>query len=201
VAENWAEEQALRVAKEVHRLRGTRSAQWLANRTAELGYEVTRSVIADLENGRRKYVTTAELMVLARALNTTPIALLYPGPYGSNVAMLPFMESTEYGALQWFSGGIDMPEDAVCDDPAEYLDNLQRVKTAREVWRLDQQKLELMKRLTGKMDKERWDYLRAIADVQREIDKLMGVARPLRLIANADVQRAIDDLLGGTDGG
>jgi hypothetical protein len=75
------------------------------------------------------------------------------------------------------------------------------VKTAREVWRLDQQKLELMKQLTGKRDKQRWDYLRAIADVQREIDKLMGVAGPLNLIANADIQREIGNLLGGIDGG
>ena len=59
----WAEEQALRVAQEVRRLRGSRSAQWLAGETKQCGHEVTRSVIADLENGRRRYVTTAELTV------------------------------------------------------------------------------------------------------------------------------------------
>lgn len=58
-----------------------RSAQWLADKTGELGYQVSRTTISDLENGRRRYVTTAELVVLALALDTAPIALMYPGPY------------------------------------------------------------------------------------------------------------------------
>ena len=95
---DWGEEQALRVIQEVHRLRKPHSAQWLANQTKELGHEVTRSVIADLENGRRRYVTIAELTVLAYALNTAPIALLFPPPLDEKIWALPRLGMTEiYG--------------------------------------------------------------------------------------------------------
>ncbi|ORV63466.1 helix-turn-helix domain-containing protein [Mycobacterium fragae] len=177
--QDWAEEQAARVAQEVRRLRRDRgrSAQWLADRTAELGYTVTRPVIADLENGRRKYVTTAELVVLARALNTTPIALLYPDPVSDDeIKMLPTADvSVSSGfALQWFSGLVDVPTDFICDDAAEYLANLKPVETARQIWELDGQKAALMKEGLDKSGKEKREILLAIAQVQRQIDKLRG---------------------------
>lgn len=101
---DWAEEQAHRIAGEVNRLRGARSAQWLADRTKELGHEVSRSVIADLENGRRRYVTTAELVVLAAALDTSPVTLVFPGPYNEIVDALPHLSVMQITAAQWFSG-------------------------------------------------------------------------------------------------
>ncbi len=104
---DWAEQEAHRVATAVERLRGKRSAQWLANKTKELGHEVTRSVIADLENGRRRYVTTAEIVMLAAALNTAPVLLLYPHPsneLSNPVAVWPHVESTGLQAVEWFSG-------------------------------------------------------------------------------------------------
>ena len=85
-------------------MRGRNSAQWLADRTKELGYEVSRSVISDLENGRRRYVTTAELVILAAALNTSPVVLIYPGPYDIHVELAPGLRVIEFDAAQWFSG-------------------------------------------------------------------------------------------------
>jgi transcriptional regulator with XRE-family HTH domain len=177
VPQDWAEEQARRIAQEVKRLRrrGSHSAQWLADRTSELGYPVSRSTVTDLENGRRRFVTTAELMVLARALNTTPIALLYADPLGPEVEMmLPGVKATETFALQWFSGFVDIPSAAVADDSAEYRRNLQRLQTARQIWDLDEQKVALMKEGLDKTGKEKRDILRAIVDVQRQIDKLIA---------------------------
>lgn len=100
---DWGERQAKVIAEEVKRLRDKRSAQWLADRTNELGYEVSRSVISDLENGRRRYVTTAEVTVLAAALNTSPVCLVYPPPYGSQVEALPGIDASKFHAAQWFS--------------------------------------------------------------------------------------------------
>ena len=79
---HWAEREAHRVAMEIRRLRAThdQSAQWLAERPTELGSPVTRTVIADIENGRRRYITTAELAVFAAALNTAPIASYFLVP-------------------------------------------------------------------------------------------------------------------------
>ncbi|MBB5162494.1 hypothetical protein [Mycobacterium sp. AZCC_0083] len=67
--------------------------------------KMTRQTITDLENGRRRYVTTAELAVLAAALNTAPIALLYPGPYNQQIEVLPGVDwPRQIDAAQWFSG-------------------------------------------------------------------------------------------------
>jgi hypothetical protein len=135
------------------------------------------AVIADLENGRRKYVTTAELIVLARALNTTPIALLYPDPLSDeSIKMLPIsgVTASEAFALQWFSGLVDVPSPLVCDDSGMYLGNLKPLQTARQIWELDEQKAALMKEGLGKRGQEKRDILYAIADIQRQIDRLRG---------------------------
>ena len=102
---DWGEREAHRISIEVKRLRGKKSAQWLADRTKDLGYEVSRSVISDLENGRRRYVTTAELIVLAVALDTSPVMLVYPGPYGDElVEAIPGIKASKFIAAEWFSG-------------------------------------------------------------------------------------------------
>ena len=192
--QTWAEEQASTIAAEVRRLRGSRSAQWLADQTTRLGHTITRSVIADLENGRRRYVTTAELMVLAAALNTTPVALLYPDPCAADVEMLPGYTTDGPSALQWFSGLLDAPPKVIAfwqeskteegtvraptgfadaGDPAEYDRNLSRVRIAREIWELEARKFVLAQQDMGNTDEERRAYFDAIADFQRRIDALM----------------------------
>jgi transcriptional regulator with XRE-family HTH domain len=105
----WEIEQARRIGGEVQRLRkeSKKSAQWLADRTDELGLKITRQAIADLENGRRRYVTTAELIVLAVALNTAPVNLVYPGPYFQRIEFTPGVEMVEVVAAEWFSGNRD----------------------------------------------------------------------------------------------
>lgn len=52
------------------------SAQMLADRMTELGYPIQRTVIANLENGRRSEVSIDHVVVAARALGTTVVALL-----------------------------------------------------------------------------------------------------------------------------
>jgi hypothetical protein len=120
------------------KLRDPRSGQWLSDRTAALGYRVTRTTISELENKKRQYVTTAELMVLARALNTTPIALLYPRPLsGDSIKILPDVTGTKTFALQWFSGEVDKPLPQICDDRDEYRRNIEPIEAARTVSELE----------------------------------------------------------------
>ena len=106
-AKTWERRHAAKLGKAVQKLRGERSAVWLEQRTAELGLKMTRQTVADLESGRRRFVTTAELLVLAAALDTTPIALMYPNPSDEPdnvVEVLPGIEATGFQAAQWFSG-------------------------------------------------------------------------------------------------
>lgn len=102
----WEVEQAHRIGREVQRLRKAASltAQQLGDRAGELGLKMTRQAISDLENGRRRYVTTSELVVLAAALDTSPVALVYPGPYGDEmIELLPGMQASKFIAAEWFS--------------------------------------------------------------------------------------------------
>lgn len=103
---SWELEHAHRIGKEVQRLRklANLTAQQLGDRTDELGLKMTRQAISDLENGRRRYVTTAELIILSAALNTSPVTLLFPGPYDRQTNLLPKQEVIEFDAAQWFSG-------------------------------------------------------------------------------------------------
>lgn len=174
---DWAEEQAYNVAMEIRRLRGKMSARRLAERTKELGNEVTRAVLSDLENGRRRHVTVGELTALARALNTTPVALLYPDPVSGDTQMLPGVEAGQGFALQWFSGHVDqnsVAQQQICDDPAQYGQNLRRIEVAREIWELDSQRAALMKARADLTGAEKREYLLAMSDLSRQIDKLKG---------------------------
>lgn len=101
---DWAEGLASRVAREIAKRRETRSAQWLSDRTRELGCRVSRSVITDLENGRRKYVAVHELIMLAEALSVAPLDLLYGNDNGAVVEFIPGDDVMKLVAIQRFSG-------------------------------------------------------------------------------------------------
>lgn len=132
---DWAEEQAHRVAQEVRRLRGSRSAQWLSDQTERIGYRVSRSVIADLENGRRRYVTTAELTVLAYALGTSPVGLLFPPPYDDEqVERLPGWPGTKLAAAEAFCGISPYVNQMV------NMETMRPLRRAREIASLEDQR-------------------------------------------------------------
>ena len=127
---DWVEREAHRVAMTIREMRKPRSAQWLADRTAELEYPMNRALIADLELGRRRYITTAEIIVIAAALETAPVALLYPPPYNEEIDYLPGQRMTRFDAAQRFSGIYDRERDTVS---APYWLNTDRLYSEREV--------------------------------------------------------------------
>ena len=98
------EAHAARVARRVAQLRDPRSAQWLSDRTAELGFRVSRSVITDLENGRRKYIAVHELVLLAQALDVPPLHLLYGEDDAYDVEYIPDVVISRLAAVEKFSG-------------------------------------------------------------------------------------------------
>lgn len=125
-----------RIATAIKRARGKRSAQWLADRTADLGYPITRAQIANYESGRKQRLDVAELIVIAAALNTSPVVLVYPGPYQNKVKILPGRESEEFNAAQWFSGLQRLwPPVAAADDDlgpiTEWDDAIEELETYR----------------------------------------------------------------------
>ena len=138
----WEVEHAHRIGKEVQRLRKAAglTAQQLGDKAEQLGLKMTRQAISDLENGRRRYVTTAELLVLAGALNTSPVALLYSGPYQREVEVLPGVYETEFEAAQWISGlrywgtvESDEPEAVKTEAGSEWIKNTRMLRLTREL--------------------------------------------------------------------
>ena len=69
------------VAAEVRRRRKEMgwSAQDLADKCEQIGHPIPRNVIANMESGRRANLPLVDVMVLAAALKTPPICLIYPG--------------------------------------------------------------------------------------------------------------------------
>ena len=104
-ASDWEQATTDRIGAQILRARKelNLSAQGLADRTAKLGYPIGRATISQFENGTRRSVTVAELLILAAALNTSPVSLIYPGPYRQSVSVIPGRVVTEFQAAQWFS--------------------------------------------------------------------------------------------------
>jgi transcriptional regulator with XRE-family HTH domain len=107
---DWPERVARVIAGEVRRYRQERkmSAQQLADRTAQLGMPMPRSVLANLESGRRTTVSAAEVMILSAALDVAPIELLYPAGFESETEVLPGRSVDPLGAVRWFSGEMKL---------------------------------------------------------------------------------------------
>ncbi|MHB9862024.1 helix-turn-helix domain-containing protein [Streptomyces sp. YIM S03343] len=102
----WSERLALSVAQEVrrHRQRLGMSAQQLSDRCAELGMPIQRSVLANMESGRRSTVMVAEVLVLAAALDVAPAQLVFPVGYEEACEALPERSLEPIDALDWFAG-------------------------------------------------------------------------------------------------
>lgn len=105
---DWPARMARQVAREVRRYRESQrprmSTRQLADRTAELGMEIPRSVLANLESGRRETVTVAEVLVLAAALGVAPIELICPVGFDKQTEMLPGRMMDPLAAMRWFTG-------------------------------------------------------------------------------------------------
>lgn len=100
--------------------RGRRlSAQGLADRCAELGHPLDRSVIAKLEKGIRQTVSVADLLVLAKALDLPPLALVFPVGYEEEAEVLPGRSEHPVTALRWASGEGVLPAQGKDDRDAQ----------------------------------------------------------------------------------
>lgn len=107
--DEWATAVAKRIGAEVKRLRGNgRSAQWLSERCAELGYPIGRATISEIEVGRRKTISVPELIVLAEALGVPPVQVLYPGLPDGDTEYLPGQHVSAIEAVLKFSEQDDL---------------------------------------------------------------------------------------------
>lgn len=127
----WSERLVKVIAGEVrrHRLARDLSAQQLADRCAELGHPIPRSVLANLESGRRETITVPELLVLARALEVPPVLLLFPLGRVEQMEVLPGRDVATWPALLWFTG--EYPAGSTIGPDAHDRDDWQTVNLFR----------------------------------------------------------------------
>ncbi|MFE2106575.1 helix-turn-helix domain-containing protein [Kitasatospora sp. NPDC059463] len=106
-----------RVAEAVRRFREERgmSAQDVAAACAKLGYPIARSIIANLENGRRSGIDVAEVLVLAQVLDVPPVALLVPVGETGEIEILPGRMYSTGEALQWICGELPLDYEPTSD--------------------------------------------------------------------------------------
>lgn len=80
------------------------SAQQLADACEKLGAPLARTVISNIENGRRGNVSVAEVMILAAALGVPPAALVFPVGHVDEVEYLPGQAAAPLSVLDWWNG-------------------------------------------------------------------------------------------------
>lgn len=106
-AKRWQEATAARIGKAVQARRGVvgMSVTQLAEATAALGFPIHRVAIGKIESGNRLgKLDTSELVILAKALGTEPLSLLYPDMIDGEVEVTPVEVVTSERAVKWFSG-------------------------------------------------------------------------------------------------
>lgn len=103
---DWAQQITYHVAGQVSYWRGRRemSAKRLSDQTAAIGHRIPRSVITNLENGRRDNITIAEIWVLAAALDVPPIMLMTPLGTKKRVWILPGVSMSPWEVRGWVMG-------------------------------------------------------------------------------------------------
>ncbi|MFH8518229.1 helix-turn-helix domain-containing protein [Streptomyces gelaticus] len=108
----WADRIKGNVAGEVRRRRKEMgwSAQDLADQCEQLGHPIPRNVIANMESGRRANLPLVDVMVLAAALETYPVCLIFPVGYVERTQELPFQDLVPTrDALRRFTGEQEVP--------------------------------------------------------------------------------------------
>ena len=183
--QNWEQRHAHRIGQEVQRLRklAKLTAQQLGDLTELLGLKMTRQAISDLENGRRRYVTTAELIVLAAALRTSPVNLVYPGPYQDEVEVLPRRKVPEFHAAQWFSGNEwslnlaftyadKRPDEDGLTGADKWRQATYKLKAHRQLADLHSSRMSVMMR--GDFDRDR-DTIAMYDKMIRDLEQQLGI--------------------------
>lgn len=107
--ESWQTRQTRVVASQIrlYRAMAGLSAQDVANRCAELGFPIPRPVLSNLETGRRDAVSVSELIIIARALEVSPLQLVMPVGRQEMIELLPGQDRPVWDAARWFSGEIN----------------------------------------------------------------------------------------------
>jgi transcriptional regulator with XRE-family HTH domain len=170
------------------------TAQELARRTEKIGYPISRVAISKIEsNSRAGKIDVAEVAVLAMALGSPPVMLLYPGLPHTSYRYLPNAQHYAIDALMWFTGeSLNLMDDgeAVAGSWEEMRSAAQpltlsrefvRAEVARRVAELSAKKA----RALGDLDESESQMRYARAQLALT-EQILTVMRALRLPISTD---------------
>jgi transcriptional regulator with XRE-family HTH domain len=199
-AKQWQKDLALRVgaAVQARRKELNLTASTLADRTAELGYPISRVAIGKIETGHREgKLDLAELVVLASALGIPPVTLLFGGAPDKAIESLPGEKATSVATLAWFVGDRELawpgpehePDEArdqanaaIADPSSPAVALLDLIRQRSEKHR----EIHLARRGLSVIDKDSEQFGRAL----EHIGVLVGSIETLNIVIDAAVAQS-----------
>lgn len=162
----WSENLSAVVGQRVQRYRKARglTGQELSAALAELGIQLKRNVLGNLESGYRRTVSLPEVLALAYVLGVPPVLLMLPVGADEDVEALPGMTTHTWDAARWVTGEGGPPGDR---GPVQPLD-------AREAaWRLNVDLLTLYREHDAKLrDWRSQTHIGVVGDSAEQVDRL-----------------------------
>lgn len=112
MASEWERDLAARIGRAVaaRRTELLLTVDGVSERTKALGYAISSATIGKIEdNARAGKLELAELLVLAAALETPPVLLLFPEFPDGSAEVLPGLMTGSYAGARWVSGTDGLP--------------------------------------------------------------------------------------------
>ncbi|MFI5495277.1 helix-turn-helix domain-containing protein [Actinoplanes sp. NPDC051859] len=181
--DDWSARLTSAFARNIRRRRNGRglSAQQLADACAGIGHAIPRSVLANLESGRREVVNLAEVLVLAEVLEVSPVELMIPLGDVADFEVLPGRTVPATAAMQWIRGEAPLPGstwDGGSDGSsvvASYLVHQQTI----DRWHWNRAYAELIRK--GEREGTETDAQRHDQEAERARSELVGLRRLMKL--------------------
>ena len=166
------------IATEVRRRRKARkwSAQRLSDECAKAGMEIARSLISDLEMGRRAHISVAEWLVIAKALDVAPILLVFPFGVQEETEVVPGEIRPTFAAARWATAERPFPG----PDDAAYLAGI------ADAWNYSTGNPMELYRAHDRAVTEEKDAMRRAADFELQAQAAVGTDREALATAAAD---------------
>ena len=151
-----------------------------------------RTTISELESGKRKSVSTAELCLLAWALRVPPIRLLYPNLPDGRVDVVPGERWTAIQAASWFSGDLISPPVVTADAEREDLEKATDLFRGQRLVERSRRRIELQERIKS--------FAKLVADLRASDDPSSADHFAEEIAAGRKEIEAIEAELRQTDG-
>lgn len=187
---DWAQALSATVGAEVRRRReelgllGKDVEEYCAS---TLKFDMPRSTLSKIETGSKAFLSLAELLVLAAALDTSPALLLAPFTRGGEVEVLPDRRFPVDVAFSWVSGESVHPPSTWPDGLERRPEGDARVMAAHRAMR----DRERHRRITSDLGRITGELIaRRRAQIEAESDGDMPKARGLAADIDSQSRRA-----------